>query len=56
MNFLLNIGKGYGTYVTLAAAALTALGSYMTGTIDLSALIQALFAIITAVFLRRSIT
>ena len=48
--------KGKKTYVTAAVAAVTAIGSYLTDSIELALLVEALFAIIMGVTLRAGMT
>jgi|TARA_Y100000296_G_scaffold82924_1_gene112820 hypothetical protein len=48
--------SGKKTYFTAAAAVLTALGAYFAGEVDLTVTIQAVFAALMVVFLRKGVT
>ena len=48
--------SGKKTYFTAAAAVITALGAYFTGGVDLTVTIQAVFAALMIVFLRKGVT
>ncbi|SVC37141.1 uncharacterized protein METZ01_LOCUS289995 [marine metagenome] len=48
--------SGKKTYFTAAAAVLTAFGAYFAGEVDLTVTIQAVFAAMMVVFLRKGVT
>ena len=48
--------SGKRTYFTAAAAVITAFGAYFTGEVDLTVTIQAVFAALMIVFLRKGVT
>ena len=48
--------SGKKTYFTAAAAIITALGAYLTGGVDLTVTIQAVFAALMVIFLRKGVT
>ena len=48
--------SGKKTYFTAAAAALTAFGAYFAGEVDLTVTIQAVFAALMVIFLRKGVT
>ena len=47
---------GKKTYFTAAAAVLTAFGAFFAGEVDLTVTIQAIFAAMMIVFLRKGVT
>ena len=47
---------GKKTYFTAAAAVLTAFGAFFAGEVDLTVTIQAIFAALMIVFLRKGVT
>jgi len=51
MNFL----QGWKTYIVAAGAILTALGAYLNGSIDLTQLITAIFAAVSAMTIRAAV-
>ena len=48
--------SGKKTYFTAAAAVLTAFGAYFAGEVDLTVTIQAVFAALMVIFLRKGVT
>ena len=48
--------SGNKTYFTAGAAVITALGAYFAGEVDLTVTIQAVFAALMVVFLRKGVT
>jgi len=48
--------SGKKTYFTAGAAVITALGAYFAGEVDLTVTIQAVFAALMVVFLRKGVT
>ena len=48
--------SGKKTYFTAGAAVVTALGAYFAGEVDLTVTIQAVFAALMVVFLRKGVT
>ena len=48
--------SGKKTYFTAAAAVITALGAYFAGGVDLTVTIQAVFAALMVIFLRKGVT
>jgi hypothetical protein len=48
--------SGKKTYFTAAAAVLTSFGAYFAGEVDLTVTIQAVFAAMMVVFLRKGVT
>jgi hypothetical protein len=48
--------SGKKTYFTAAAAVLTSFGAYFAGEVDLTVTIQAVFAALMVVFLRKGVT
>ena len=48
--------SGKKTYFTAAAAVLTAFGGYFAGEVDLTVTIQAVFAALMVIFLRKGVT
>ena len=48
--------SGKKTYFTAAAAVVTAAGAYFAGEVDLTVTIQAVFAALMVIFLRKGVT
>lgn len=48
--------KGWKTYITAIAAILAAIGAHLGGSIDLTAMIAAIFAAVQTMNIRHSIT
>lgn len=48
--------SGYKTYITGAIAIVTAVGTYLYGGIDLTTMIQGIFASLMAMFIRHGVS